>query len=173
MPELQRALPKYLQIANYIRDQILRGDLRPGDEVPSERQIAADWDVARPTAARSLEALRQQGFVESRQGAGTFVRQQLHLNRLAVLVAPAGDDAQVTPAVPGQPRNGQAALRTVLHFRTQHLDNGIDQVTGDIVAAAVVTVVAEDPQRDAQLRSRKSRCALPGHRVQQVADQIT
>ncbi|OLB63893.1 MAG: GntR family transcriptional regulator [Actinobacteria bacterium 13_2_20CM_2_72_6] len=83
MPELQRALPKYLQIANYIRDQILRGDLRPGDEVPSERQIAADWDVARPTAARSLEALRQQGFVESRQGAGTFVRQQLHLNRLA------------------------------------------------------------------------------------------
>jgi DNA-binding GntR family transcriptional regulator len=83
MPELQRALPKYLQIANYIRDQILRGDLRPGDEVPSERQIAADWQVARPTAARSLEALRQQGFVESRQGAGTFVRQQLHLNRLA------------------------------------------------------------------------------------------
>lgn len=72
-----------MQIANYLRDQILRGDLRPGDEVPSERQIVADWRVARPTAARALEALRQQGFVESRQGAGTFVRDGMRPNRLA------------------------------------------------------------------------------------------
>ncbi|MEU4420317.1 GntR family transcriptional regulator [Actinoplanes sp. NPDC024001] len=83
MPEIQQVLPKYMQIANYVRDQILRGDLRPGDEVPSERQIAADWSVARPTAARALEALRQQGFVESRQGAGTFVRDRMRPNRLA------------------------------------------------------------------------------------------
>ncbi|GAA3298357.1 GntR family transcriptional regulator [Dactylosporangium vinaceum] len=83
MPELQRVLPKYLQIANYIRDQILRGDLPPGAEVPSERQIAVDWEVARPTAARALEALRNQGFVESRKGSGTFVRQQGQPNRLA------------------------------------------------------------------------------------------
>lgn len=83
MPEIQRALPKYLQIANHIRDEILRGDLGPGDEVPSERQIAEDWDVARPTAARALEALRQQGFVESRQGSGTYVRHQIQPHRLA------------------------------------------------------------------------------------------
>src|SRR6185437_9476544 len=95
----------------------------------------------------------------------------------AVLVAPASDDAQVAPAVPGQPRNRQAALRAVLHLLTQHLDDGIDQVTGDtiptaIVPAAVITVVTEDPQRNAQLRGRKSRPALLGHRVQQVTDQI-
>jgi DNA-binding GntR family transcriptional regulator len=74
MPEIQKVLPKYLQIAGYIRDQIVRGDLRPGDEVSSERELAASWEVARPTAARALEWLRTQGFVESRQGAGTFVR---------------------------------------------------------------------------------------------------
>ena len=83
MPEIERVLPKYLQIANHLRDQILRGDLGPGEEVPSERQIVADWSVARPTAARALEALRQQGFVESRQGAGTFVRDRIRPNRLA------------------------------------------------------------------------------------------
>lgn len=83
MPEIQQVLPKYLQIANHIRDQILRGDLGPGAEVPSERQLAIDWTVARPTAARALEALRQQGFVESRQGSGTFVRHQLHPHRRA------------------------------------------------------------------------------------------
>jgi GntR family transcriptional regulator len=83
VPEIEQSLPKYLQIANYIRDQILRGDLRPGAEVPSERQLAVDWNVARPTAARALEALRQQGFVESRQGSGTYVRQQMQPNRRA------------------------------------------------------------------------------------------
>lgn len=75
MPEIQEVVPKYLQIAGYIRDQIVRGDLRPGDDVPSEREIAATWGVARPTAARALEALRVQGLVESRRGSGTYVRE--------------------------------------------------------------------------------------------------
>jgi GntR family transcriptional regulator len=48
VPEIQEVRPKYLQIAGYIRDQIVRGDLRPGDEVQSERELAAAWRVARP-----------------------------------------------------------------------------------------------------------------------------
>ncbi|NUK03343.1 GntR family transcriptional regulator [Streptomyces lunaelactis] len=82
MPQIEETQPKYLQIAHHIRDQILRGDLRPGDEVPSERQLAADWNVSRPTAARSLEALSHQGLVEKRQGSGTYVR-GLQVNRRA------------------------------------------------------------------------------------------
>lgn len=82
VPQIEEAQPKYLQIAHFIRDQILRGDLRPGDEVPSERQLAADWKVSRPTAARSLEALSHQGLVEKRQGSGTYVR-NLEVNRRA------------------------------------------------------------------------------------------
>jgi GntR family transcriptional regulator len=74
VPEIQEVLPKYLQIANHIRDEILNGILKPGEEIPSERQLALDWNVARPTAAKSLQALRVQGLVESRQGAGTYVR---------------------------------------------------------------------------------------------------
>lgn len=77
MPEIQEVLPKYLQIANHIREQILRGDLAPGAEVPSERQLAEGWRVARPTAGRALETLRRDGLVESRQGSGTFVRDVL------------------------------------------------------------------------------------------------
>ncbi|MCM2420216.1 GntR family transcriptional regulator [Streptomyces sp. RKAG293] len=82
MPKIEEAQPKYLQIAHFIRDQILRGDLRPGDEVPSERQLAASWSVSRPTAARSLLALSHQGLVEKRQGSGTYVR-SLEVNRRA------------------------------------------------------------------------------------------
>ncbi|MEV4317815.1 GntR family transcriptional regulator [Actinocrispum sp. NPDC049592] len=74
MPEIQEAVPKYLQIANFIKDEIVRGDRKPGEEIPSERQLAVEWNVARPTAAKALNALRIQGLVESRQGSGTYVR---------------------------------------------------------------------------------------------------
>ncbi|WP_067721199.1 GntR family transcriptional regulator [Nocardia yamanashiensis] len=74
MPEIEEVLPKYLQIAGYLRDQIVRGDLPPGAEVPSERELAAVWKVARPTAAKALQALRQQGLVQSKRGSGTFVQ---------------------------------------------------------------------------------------------------
>ncbi|NEW25599.1 GntR family transcriptional regulator [Nocardia cyriacigeorgica] len=74
MPEIEEVLPKYLQIAGYLRDQIVRGDLPPGGEVPSVRELAAQWQVARPTASKALDSLRQQGLVESRRGSGTYVR---------------------------------------------------------------------------------------------------
>jgi DNA-binding GntR family transcriptional regulator len=75
-PRIEEALPKYVQIANYLRTQILQGELKPGDEIPSERQLVEDWQVSRPTATRALSALRVEGLVEARQGSGTFVRAQ-------------------------------------------------------------------------------------------------
>jgi GntR family transcriptional regulator len=74
MPRAEQVLPKYLQIANAVRDKILDGTLKAGDEVASERALALDWRVARPTAARALGELRRLGLVESQRGAGTFVR---------------------------------------------------------------------------------------------------
>ncbi len=82
-PAVDEALPKYVQIANHIRDRIIRGDLKPGQEIPSERQIVEEWGVSRPTATRSLAALRAEGLVEARQGSGTFVRARPQLNRRA------------------------------------------------------------------------------------------
>jgi DNA-binding GntR family transcriptional regulator len=82
-PELQQVLPKYVQVADYIRDLILRGELRPGDEIPSERRIVDEWGISRPTATRALAALRAEGLVEARQGSGTFVREQPRMARRA------------------------------------------------------------------------------------------
>ncbi|MFI9510708.1 GntR family transcriptional regulator [Nocardia sp. NPDC052566] len=73
MPEIEEVVPKYLQISGYLRNQIERGELAAGAEVPSERELAASWKVARPTAAKALNLLRQQGVVESRRGSGTYV----------------------------------------------------------------------------------------------------
>lgn len=63
----------FRDIAEHIRTRILGGDLRPGDEVPSQRAIATEYGVSRPTATRALELLTHEGFVHSVQGSGTFV----------------------------------------------------------------------------------------------------
>lgn len=64
---------RYLVIADEIRARIVSGELRPGDRVPSTRQIAGRWGVAIATATKVLAALRDEGLVEARVGAGTVV----------------------------------------------------------------------------------------------------
>jgi GntR family transcriptional regulator len=72
-PEIERARPAYLQIADAIRERILRGDLRPGEGLPSERDLARQWGVTRPTITRALGVLKAAGVAEARQGSGTYV----------------------------------------------------------------------------------------------------
>lgn len=75
--------PKYLQVADHLRQLIVDGDLQPGDELPSERQLVQEWDISRPTATRALAVLRVDGLVEARQGSGTFVSARPRLSRRA------------------------------------------------------------------------------------------
>lgn len=56
-----------------IRRRIERGDLKPGDRVPSTRQITREWGVAMATATKVLQALQHEGLVVSRPGIGTVV----------------------------------------------------------------------------------------------------
>jgi DNA-binding transcriptional regulator YhcF (GntR family) len=63
----------YLRIAGLIRDRIRAGDLRPGDRVPSTREIIREWGVAMATATKVLGTLRQEGLVEAVPGVGTVV----------------------------------------------------------------------------------------------------
>jgi DNA-binding transcriptional regulator YhcF (GntR family) len=71
----------YLRIAAEIRDRITRGDLRPGDRVPSTRQITQKWGVAMATATKVIAVLRDEGIVEARPGAGTVVRSAAPVNQ--------------------------------------------------------------------------------------------
>lgn len=77
MPQIDEVPHKYQQIAAQIRDRILNGELRPGDAIASERDLATEWKVARPTASKALNVLRLQGYVQSQQGSGTFVRDRV------------------------------------------------------------------------------------------------
>jgi DNA-binding transcriptional regulator YhcF (GntR family) len=67
------AAPPYARIAADIRARIDRGELKPGDRVPSTRRIVAEWGVAMATASKALATLRQDGQVVSIPGSGTVV----------------------------------------------------------------------------------------------------
>ncbi len=67
--------PDYLyeRIAEAVRQQILRGELKPGDRVPTVRQMTERWGCTPGTAQRAYRELARQGLVAARRGGGTFV----------------------------------------------------------------------------------------------------
>jgi len=65
--------PPYRRIVADIRRRISSGELRPGDRVPSTRQIAIRWGVAPATATKVLATLRQEGLVHAAPRVGTIV----------------------------------------------------------------------------------------------------
>ncbi len=67
--------PLYAQIANRLRVAIAAGELRPGAALSSVRQLAAQLRVNPATVVQAYRDLESEGFVEMRQGAGTFVRE--------------------------------------------------------------------------------------------------
>mgnify|MGYP001329640910 CR=1 FL=1 len=77
MAEIQRVPPPYAQIAQRIRDEIHSGRLRPGDRVPSVRELASEYGVSRATADKALSALRSEGLVIAVTGVGTQVADQV------------------------------------------------------------------------------------------------
>jgi GntR family transcriptional repressor for pyruvate dehydrogenase complex len=61
------------QVVSHVRDLIERGELRPGDRLPAERELATHVGVSRPTVRAGLRALAAMGVVQSRHGSGTFI----------------------------------------------------------------------------------------------------
>ena len=76
-------LPAYQRIQQSIRKRIDSGQLRPGDPVSSERDLAKLHEVSLMTARHALASLERDGIVERRRGVGTFVSApKIHFNKL-------------------------------------------------------------------------------------------
>jgi len=66
--------PKHRDLSRQLRADIAAGRYRPGERLPSEPQFARQSGVSRPTVARALLDLQQEGLIERRPGSGTYVR---------------------------------------------------------------------------------------------------
>jgi GntR family transcriptional regulator, transcriptional repressor for pyruvate dehydrogenase complex len=63
----------YEQIVQQVEDSVLKGKLKPGDQLPAERDLAQRFGVSRTAVREAVKTLREKGLVEAYSGRGTFV----------------------------------------------------------------------------------------------------
>jgi GntR family transcriptional regulator len=114
-------LPAYLQLVRQVREALRLGWLKPGDRLPTVREVVATSGVNANTVLKAYRELELSGLVEARQGAGTFVKASL---------------GSVTPEV-------MAGLRVrlvawVVEARAAGLENeDIDALVGSVLSEGV------------------------------------
>lgn len=69
-------VPFYRQIIEQVKFAIARGDIEPGDRLPTVRQLAVDLSINLNTVIRAYRELEIEGAIETQQGSGTFVGQK-------------------------------------------------------------------------------------------------
>ena len=79
MPATKNA-PLYQQIYDEIKDAIEKGVYAPKERIPSELELAEQYEVSRITVRRAVEELCSDGYLVKQQGRGTFVSTP-HINR--------------------------------------------------------------------------------------------
>jgi DNA-binding GntR family transcriptional regulator len=74
----------YQRIAGEIRNKILNGDYRPGDRLPTIRELKRQWNCTQGTIQRAYKELAQQGLITSWAGKGTHVVNPLDNGNLQI-----------------------------------------------------------------------------------------
>ena len=77
--------PKYQAIANALADAVTRGELKAGDRLPAQRDLARSLGFDLTTVTRGYECARQRGLIVARGSAGSFVREAAKATIAAVL----------------------------------------------------------------------------------------
>jgi len=69
-------IPLYHQLADLLRSHIDKGDIGPGDKIPSEPELCETYKLGRPTVRQATEQLVREHILERRKGSGTFVTEK-------------------------------------------------------------------------------------------------
>ena len=126
------APPKYAQVVAEIKRRIERGDYPPGELLPSEHQLVDEFGVSRPTIVKALSSLRQDGWIDTQQGKGSFVRGR--------------------PALAGAERTRPA--QNALELPETALSGELVQAGIKLAPAYVTTLLGMEPGAKAFLRQR-------------------
>jgi len=152
--------PRYLALADDLRDRIRRGDLLPGDRLPSENDLCQAFGVSRGTVVKAIELLVGEGSVHRYQGSGSFVaRPSLHRRAgslLSFTESAAGDGhrssqklVSLGPATPEQIRQFDCPSPAISLVRLRSIDGVACAVHRSLVPTAVAIVIpalsGEDP----------------------------
>lgn len=78
-------LPLYLQLQEVLKDEIQNGHLKPGDQLPPERELSDQFQMSRMTVRQALNQLVAEGLLHRIQGKGTFVARPKIAQNLGLL----------------------------------------------------------------------------------------
>ncbi len=71
--DLTDHVPIYIQLMNQVKHMIATGELEPGDQLPTVRQLAADLRINFNTVARAYRLLDEENIISTQHGRGTFI----------------------------------------------------------------------------------------------------
>ena len=74
--EYNTGAPIYLQVIIELKKKMVKGELKPGEKMPSSRDLAVEYKVNQNTAARIYREMEMQGYCFTRRGIGTFVSEE-------------------------------------------------------------------------------------------------
>ena len=72
--DFNAAYPIYEQVIEELKKELVRGELKAGDKLPSQRKLARKIDVNPNTVQRAYREMEQRGLVETKRGRGTFIK---------------------------------------------------------------------------------------------------
>lgn len=82
MPKIEQSKPAYVQIAEHFSGLIRRGELMPGDPIPTLRKIAQEWNTSQVTVSKAVNLLQDEGHVKiGGPGLRTVVQDPKTVNR--------------------------------------------------------------------------------------------
>jgi GntR family transcriptional regulator len=127
-------VPLHRQLFLVLHDEIARGAIAPGDALPTEQSLCDQFGVSRITVRRALADLAEQGYIERRQGVGSFVRQRgqpdeapaagsymdnLRQTQFQTSVDVVEHDHRNPPAMIGDALGGNAEMLHILRVRRE------------------------------------------------------
>lgn len=74
--EYNAGTPIYLQVINELKKKMVKGELKPGEKMPSGRDLAVAYKVNQNTAARIYREMEMSGYCFTKRGIGTFVSEE-------------------------------------------------------------------------------------------------
>jgi GntR family transcriptional regulator len=75
--DFESGVPIYMQLVERIKQMVASGQLQPGQQLPTIRQLAADLRINYNTVGRAYGILDQEGVISTQQGRGTYIASQL------------------------------------------------------------------------------------------------
>jgi len=130
MGEASARLPLYAQVEDVLAERIASGALPVGTQLPSEDELAREFNVSRTTVRATIQNLIRQGFVEIRRGRGTFVASPKIVQELT----------ELTGFVEDMRSLGRTATARVIGRERVPADSGVAQRLAVGAGATVVRI---------------------------------